>query len=260
MNVAGTENVANATAHAGCRRLVYISCADISLTDEDHVNCSEAHELLGLPLGDHARSKRLGEEIALSAASSELSVIALRPAWIWGPGDYSRLPRLCREGLSGGIRMVGPGDNLVAITYIDNLMDAIRAALRTELSGRPYYVVDNEFITFREFTTALSGALSLPPPKRGRGLFIARTMAKARGHSAGLGLVEVVKRGRSLTFDISRAQKDLGIEPRVGLDDGMKALAEWASSVGGPEAIAEHTRPPPDAASVDELVAAAGGD
>jgi nucleoside-diphosphate-sugar epimerase len=261
VNAAGTENVANATKHAGCPRLVYISCADISLTDEDHVSCTEGHELLGLPLGEHSRSKRLGEEIALSVASKERSVIALRPAWIWGPGDLSRLPRLCQEGLAGGIKLVGAGDNLIAITYIDNLVDAVCAALRApDVLAGAYYVADNEFITFREFTVALSEALSLPAPRRGLGLLLARPLARARAGSGGLHPVEVVKRGRSLTFDISRVQRDLGVAPRIGLEEGMKALSEWAESVGGAEAIASRSRPIPDASSVDELVAAAGGD
>lgn len=260
VNVAGTENVVNAARHAGCRRLVYVSCADVTLADMDRVNFGESHELMGLPLGDHARSKRLGEEIALSASEAGvLDVVALRPAWIWGPGDRGRLPRLVAEGLLGGIRLVGRGDNLVAITYIDNFVDAIVAASNAERAiGRAYYIADNEFISFREFAAPLSEALGLPAPRRGGGLLLAKAMARVRDKA--LSHVEVVQRGRSATFDISSAQNDLGWEPRIGLEEGMKALALWARELGGAAEIAKLVAPPTDAASVDEQVAAAGGD
>ncbi len=259
VNVAGTENVVNAAKHAGCRCLVHLSCADVTLSDEDHVNWSESQELIALPLGEHARSKRLGEEIALAATTPELRVIALRPTRIWGPGDFSQLPRLCVEARAGGIRLVGSGANLTAITYIDNLVDAIRAAIAAEsISGRAYYVADNELVSFREVVEALCRALSLPPPKRGLGVMLARAMATARRE--GPSPVEVVKRGRSITFDISGIQNDLGFEPRVGLAEGMEALSAWAETVGGAEGIAARARPPADAASVDAQVAAAGGD
>lgn len=264
VNVAGTENVVNAARHAECRRIVHLSCADVTLDNRDRVNWNESQELMGMPLGHHARSKRLGEEIALTRSSEALGIVAIRPAWIWGPGDDSRLPGLCAEGLRGGVRLVGRGDNLVAITYIDNLVDAIVAAMHADdrAVGQAYYVADNEFLSVREFVTALSQALGLPEPRTGVTLPLAHAMARFRALMGGSGMTtdEVVRRGRATTFDISASLGDLGWEPKVGLDDGMDAVSSWASDIGGPDAIAKRMRPPETAASVDDQVAAAGGD
>ncbi len=52
----------------------------------------------------------------------------------------------------------------------------------------------------------------------------------------------------------------LAFEPKVTVDEGMRALAEWVKSVGGAEAIAAMAKEPPDARSVDAQVQAAGGD
>jgi len=263
VNVAGTENVANAAIHAGCRRMVHMSCADVTLDNEDRVNIGESWELLNPALGHHARSKAVAEGVALSSSSEEMGVVALRPAWIWGPGDTARLPSLVSEGLARGIQLVGRGDNLVAVTYIDNLVDAVQAAVTAEAAiARPYYVADNEFLSVREFVGALSEAVGLPAPRKGGGFVLAHAMAVVRSRTGGAGLspVEVVKRGRSNTFDISKGQRDLEWEPRVGLDEGMKALAKWVGEVGGAEAVAALARPFADAASVDAQVTAAGGD
>ncbi len=262
VNVAGTDNVVNAARHAEVRRLVYMSCADVTLTNWERLNCNERQVLMEPPLGAHARSKSLAEEGAITASGDELEVVALRPAWVWGPGDTSRLPGLCAEGLSGGMRMVGRGDNLVAITYIDNLIDAVVAATRAKGAvGGAYYIADNEFLSLREFFGPLSETLGLPVPRRGPGLTLAFAMARLRGPTSdGLMCEDVVIRGRGVTFDISRGLNDLEWEPRVGLDDGMQALGVWAREVGGAKAIAELGRPPETAESVDGQVEAAGGD
>lgn len=262
MNVAGTENVVNAARHAEVKRLVYLSCADVTLSNHERLNCSERQVLMETPLGAHARSKALAEEVALTASGDDLEVVALRPAWVWGPGDTSRLPRLAAEGLAGGMRMVGRGDNLIAITYIDNLVDAIIAATHSPGAvGGAYYIADNEFLSLREFLGPLSTALGLPAPRKGPGIALAFPMARLRGlKSPGLTPEEVVIRGRGVTFDISSGLNDLECSPRVDLETGMAALAEWVQEVGGAAAIAALGRPPATAESVDAQVAAAGGD
>lgn len=264
VNVAGTENAVNAARHAGCARVVYVSCADVTLTNADRVSYNEDKDLMGLPLGAHARSKRLAEEIALSASSRELEVTAIRPAWIWGPGDTTHLPHLVREAQRhGGIRLVGAGANLVATIYIDSLVEAIvSAAEASKAAGRAYYVADNEFIDARELFEQLSRAVGIGAPRRGLGMQAAYALAVVRARLGGAGTdaltpTEVVKRGRSTTFDISKACGDLDWEPRVSLADEMAALSAWVASVGGADGVAKLARPPATDADVEAQARAA---
>lgn len=262
-NVAGTENVVNAARHAGCERVVHLSCADVTLCNEDRVHWNERREGAGRPPDEHARTKRLAEELALAESGRGIEVAAIRPALLWGPDDRTHLPALVREALPGGLRLVGTGDNLLSTTYIDNLVDAILAAAEVEAAaGRVYYVTDGAFLDAREFFGQLSEAVGLPPPRSGPGYSVAYAMAWTRMRFGGEGWwpTDVIRRGRSTQFDQQNAMTDLDWEPRVTVEEGMSRLAEWAREVGGPRAIAGFYRPPAGADSVDAEVAAAGGD
>ena len=264
-NVAGTENVVNAAKHAGCERLVHVSCADVTLCNEDRVHWNEDRELSHPPLDEHARTKLLAEELAMSANGSELEVVSLRPALLWGPGDRTHLPALVREAQASGgaIRLVGSGENLLATTYIDNFVEAVMSACEvTKAAGRIYYVVDGDFLDAREFFDQLSRAVGVAQPKSGPPYPLAYALALARQRmgSAGWWPTDVIHRGKSTQFDAQRAMNDLDWEPHTSVAEGMKALAAWAISVGGPDAIASMYRPPATSGSVDADVAAAGGD
>ena len=179
INVAGTENVLRASRHAGCDRLVYISCADVTLSNRDRVHWNEDHYVEHGPIDAHSWTKQLAEEVILSASGIETT--AIRPARIWGPGDRRWLPQLCRESLGGGIRMVGNGRNLLATTYIDHLVDAVLVACEVvEARGRAYYVNDGDLLQAREFFGAFSEHTGLPQPRSGLPFSAAYALAKAR--------------------------------------------------------------------------------
>lgn len=258
-HIAGTENVLNACRHAKVRRLVYIGCSDVSLTNADRMHWDERRHL-PRPFGERARTLALAEEIALSA---ELDVIALRPAWVWGPGDTSRLPSFCREALTeGGVALCGDGDSFLATVYIDNLVDVVLQSLEAEdADARAYYVADPEVMHVREVFRLWSEAAGLPPPKSGPPRWLSWPLAALRGRGpAGLAPEDVLLRTRSTLFDVNAAIGKLGFDPKVTMEQGLRALRKWVEEQGGPEAIAAREKAPADARSVDAQVALAGGD
>ncbi len=257
VNVAGTENALNAAAHAGVRRFIYLSCADVTLANVDRVHWNEDRPTPGPPADAHARSKLLAEELV--RAEVRLETVALRPPLTWGPGDRSHLPDFAAEAKEhGGFQLVGNGDVFVAVLFIDHLVDAVLSAASKGTSGRPYYLHDNEFISAREFYGELSAALGLPPPRRGRPYPLGYALARA-----GVGRLsptDIIHRGRPTFFDIHRAISDLDFEPRVTLAEGMNATRAWVESLGGVDPLIARRRAPATASSVDDIVQAAGGD
>jgi nucleoside-diphosphate-sugar epimerase len=176
----------------------------------------------------------------LSASDHRLEVTALRPAWVWGPGDHTNLPWLCREGLNGGVRLHGSGENLFAVTYIDNLVSAMmRAATAKNAPGNAYYVADGDVLTARELFAQLSEACGLPAPRKGVfaidyfTAWLRERMSDERGLSS-----EVVRRGRGTLFDVQAAVRDLDFAPQVTVEQGMRALQRWIAAQGGPSALA----------------------
>lgn len=240
INVAGTENVINAARHVGMRRVIHLSCADATLVNQDRMNWKESHAMAQQPLDALCRSKLLAEELAAQASDHKLEVCALRPAWVWGPGERRTTSVLCREAQRGRVQLCGNGENLLPTVYIDNLLHALRLADTAENApGKVFHVLDNEVHTASEFLGALCHNLGLGEPARGiYALSYARALLNERLGLSGLTRTEVVRRGRSALFDGMAAANDLGYAAKVSLAEGMQALASWAAAIGGRDAIA----------------------
>ena len=247
VHVAGTENVITAARAAGVARVVMLSCADVRLQNSDRIHIREDQPQNKAPLGGWARSKLLAEEMALQASCAELEVTALRPAFLWGRGDFTNLPALCREGLSGGIRVFGSGSSLFSVSHIDNVVHALRlAAAAPAVVGKAIHVTDGQYETAYEFFVALSQALNLPKPRRAWGA-ISRASARLRdalhlGAPDDPGLGDVVRRGRGCLLDMQRAINELHYAPIITRSDAMADLAAFVEEQGGVSALAKHRR------------------
>jgi nucleoside-diphosphate-sugar epimerase len=264
VHVAGTENVLRAARHAQVRRVVYISCADVSLTGEDRMHWDERRALPSKPVGAFAQSKQVAEELALAESDETLEVTALRPALLWGPDDIDGLARLVRAVRAGTFTLFGGGRNIVATTHIDNLSRAALLAARAPLApARAYYVSDGEFLETREFYSRLLTAVGLPAPKLSGSLSLAlarAALAELFRENKGARRAELLRLGTSALFDVSRATHDLELEAKIDLDARLGELAEWVRTLGGADALLARARPAPTAADVDAQVQAAGGD
>jgi len=265
INVAATENVLNAARHAGVNRVVHLSCADATLVDRDRLNWKETQPLGEPALDALARSKLLAEELALHANGPRLEVCALRPAWVWGPGDRRVLPRLCQQAQRGRVGLCADGQNLIATVYIDNLVHALRLAeTAVAATGRAIHVLDAEVLSASEFIGGLCRSLQLPAPKRELyGVCYARAWLSELSEQLGMPNLsartrsEVVQCGRSTLLDGSAAVHCLGYAAIVSVTEGMQALAHWAERAGGPDAIAKLARSPTTQRDVESLIALA---
>ena len=258
VHVAGVENVTAAARHAEVPRVVLLSCADATLTGGDRVHWKE-DSLLGQPLGHVARTKLLGEEVALHASNARLTVTSIRPAFLWGAGERRNLPALCAEGLRGGIRLLGSGSSLHSTAHIDLVVDAlIAAATAPEVSGKAIHVADPDTLTAREFFDQLSSALGLPAPRRSLYAFES-ACARLRAWLGSEGFLpeDVARRGRHGLLDCLRATTLLELKPRTSFEEGMRALHAWAREVGGPAALAKQGRAPLTDADADRYRAIA---
>ena len=224
-HVAGTENALNAAKKAGCKRFVHISCADVTMYDGPRSFWTET-EAPQRPFGELARTKLHAEELVRVSGRKGFWTVALRPALVWGPGDATHLPGWKAETDDGGIRIVGGGKKLLATTYIGNLTHAVNCALETKVTtGNVYYIVDTELAVSRELFTELSAALGWPPPKAA-GPYRWAWIACRTGLSS-LHPTQVIRRGQTSAFDMSKAKQDLGYEPVVTREQGLAELADW---------------------------------
>ena len=235
LHVAGVENVVAAARFAEVPRVVLLSCADATLTGGERVHWKE-DSLLAQPLGAVARTKLLGEEVALHGSDARLTVTSIRPALVWGAGERRNLPAFCAEGLAGGIRLFGAGSNLLSSAHIDLVVDAlIAAATAPDVGGKAIHVADSDTWTARELFEKLSTALGLPAPRRSVYAFEhARALLRARFGGDGPLPEDIARRAKHGLLDCLRAATLLDLQPRTSFDDGLRALSAWAAKVGGP--------------------------
>jgi nucleoside-diphosphate-sugar epimerase len=224
-HIAGTENAINAAKKAGCRRLIHISCADVTLYDGPRSFWNE-DQAPPRPYGELARTKLHAEELVRVSGRRGFRTTALRPALVWGPRDTTHLPGWHAEANGGGIRIVGGGKKLLATTYIENLAHAVLCALQTKVAtGNVYYIVDTELSVSRDFLTELSAALEWNAP-RSAGPYRWAWISCRTGLSS-LHPSQVIRRGHTSAFEMNRAKQDLGYEPIVTREQGIAELAAW---------------------------------
>ena len=264
VHIAGTENVLRAARHASVKRVLHMSCADVSLSRDDRMHWDETRVLAQDPIGSFAKSKLMAEEIALSGSDARLEVCALRPDLLWGPGDVQGLSQLKRELQQGGVILYDQGRNVLGTTHIDNLTQAILKALQAQdAPGRAYYITDGEFLEARELYTRLLSALGLPTKlvQRSLGMALLRArLASKLGLTPRSSEAQILRRAKSALFDLSSASKDLGYTPTLDLDAQLQGLADWVRAEGGFDAVVSRVRPEPTHSDVDAQVALAGGD
>jgi len=239
INTQGTENVIAACRAQNVARLVYTSSPSVIYDGQDHRG---ANETLAYPtryLCHYPHSKALAERAVLAAnATHGLATTALRPHLIWGPRDNHLVPRLLARAKAGKLRRVGPGDNLISMSYVENaahahILAAERLAPESPVAGQAYFINEPEPVNLWQWIDELLALAGLPPVQKS----ISRRLAYAAG-----AVLEAAYRvlplageppmtrflaqqlGGSHYYDVCRAARDFGYQAIVSVEEGMQRL------------------------------------
>ncbi|HEX4589938.1 MAG TPA: NAD-dependent epimerase/dehydratase family protein [Gemmataceae bacterium] len=243
-NVVGTENVIAACRKHGVRRLVFTSSPSVVTTGHDIAGGNESLPYPRNYLAEYPRTKALAERLVLAANGPDLATVSLRPHIIWGPGDNHLIPRLIARARAGKLRQVGDGTNRTDVTYVENaamahLAAADRLAPGSPVAGKAYFISQGEPVLVWPFINRILGLAGLPPVTRKIPLGVAyaagavlESIYKLTGRTDEPRMTRflAVQLGTSHWFDISAARRDLGYEPAVTVDEGLKRLGEWLAN------------------------------
>jgi len=163
VNIEGTRNVLHACEKSGVSCLVFISAAAVLSTGGPVRSLSENDPLPANPFGAYARSKAAAESLVLSANSSTLRTVAVRPPAIWGLGDSHFLPEIIRAVRSKQFLWVNKGLYPYETCHVRNVCEGAVLACRKGTGGQAYFLTDTEKTTFREFITGLLATQGIPP-------------------------------------------------------------------------------------------------
>jgi nucleoside-diphosphate-sugar epimerase len=181
----------------------------------------------------------MAEQRVLAASSDQLRVVALRPHFIWGPGDRHLLPRLITRAKAGRLRQIGTRDPKCDTIYIDNCVDAHLLASDRLLSGAPisgkaYFISDDAPLgvwTMANRMLACAGLGPVGKPVPAKAAYVAGAFFEAFYWLLGVDEEPLVTRfgaselSYAQWFDISAAKTDLGYRPRVSVEEGLERLA-----------------------------------
>lgn len=236
-NVTATENVLAAAARNGVRRLVHLSSPSIYFDGKSHRDVTE--DFVPPRFFDHyGATKYLADQRVFAAGRNGLEVLALRPRFVIGAGDTSIFPRLLRAHQSGRLRIIGNGSNRVDLTPVENLNQAMHAALAAPASalGRAYNISNGEPVPFWAAFNGLLQRLDMPPLQRHIPYPLAyalATLAETRARlTPGQPEPAMLRLGmavmaRDFNLDISAARRELGYQPRVSAEQGIEHFAQW---------------------------------
>ncbi|WP_166984169.1 NAD-dependent epimerase/dehydratase family protein [Paramicrobacterium fandaimingii] len=247
VNVDGTRTLLDAAERTGVQRIVQVSSPSVAHTGSSLAGVGAEPADPENARGDYARTKAQGELLALARNSADLSVVAVRPHLVWGPGDTQLVERIVDRARRGTLPLLNDGTALIDSTYIDNAASGIVAAFeRAEhLGGRRYVITNGEPRPVAELMAGICAAA---------GVAAARFSIPAGIATVAGSLVErlwSIRPGRdeppmtrflaeqlstSHWFDQRETQRDLEWAPQVSIDEGLRRLGEHDSRLSVPTA------------------------
>jgi nucleoside-diphosphate-sugar epimerase len=227
VNVAGTANVIDAAAAAGAAPVVHISSVVVYGYDDPSEQDETAFpRAYGIPYID---TKSASDRLACHRGA-----IVIRPGDAYGPGS---VPWTIRPAAMARARQLGvplPGDGVMLPLYVDDLAEAVVLAVKRGEPGHAYAVWDDSGrITFEEHFNRLAQAVGGREARR-----LPRPLLELTGLSmegwARLRRKPPPFTARSATFidrrgtvSAAKARAELGWQPRVSYEEGMRRTAAW---------------------------------
>lgn len=232
VNVGGTRNVLQAALDAGVRKVVSCSTCGVH-GNVDHPPAGEDAPIQ--PADYYQRTKWEAEPVAREFFERGLRTTILRPAAIYGPGDPERFFLIFKRVASGTFPMFGDGRTLYHPLYIDNLVDAFLLAMEDgKGDGEAYLIADEQYVEIEDLVRRVAKALGIevkiphypvwPVVVAGH---IVEKACKPFGINPPIFPRRVDWYRQNRAFRIDKARRDLGYQPRVGLDEGLRRTAEW---------------------------------
>ena len=237
INHRAVERLARTAARAGVSRFVHCSTVGVH---GDVLEIPATEETPFNPMDLYHRTKLAGE-LAVVRLAGELGpdrmvVVVNRPAMIYGPGD-TRMLKLYRAILGGVFVMIGSGRTLAHLGYVEDLVDSFLLCALADagaVHGEAFNIASGTPIRLDDLARLIAEAGGV----RWRGWRVPLGPVLWAGR-----LVEAVCRPLGLrpplsprrvgffshnrAFDLSKARRRLGYEPKWLPERGVPATIAW---------------------------------
>lgn len=231
INVDGTKNIARACARIDLDRMVYASSAGVygvikkpPVNEESNINPSSAYR----------ESKWLGEQaIHQELTEKGLPTVIARLPGLMGPGSMNWLG-LIRAIATDHFRIIGKGDNHDHVAYISDVVNGLRLCGETPgIDGQSYLIAGKKAVTVNQIVAIIAHELGVRLPQTHLPIApfrIFNGLGESLYKNFGVELPGIHRYAIFLAdkiLDISKAEHDLGFEPKVSFDEGIRHSINW---------------------------------
>lgn len=244
VNVEGTRNLANAAEQAGVRRMVAVSSNSPAGCNSHADHVFDEHSPYN-PYMNYGKSKmRMEMAIAEIEARGRLETVIVRPPWFYGPDQPPRQTLFFSMIRAGKAPIVGSGENLRSMSYVDNLSQGLMlAALVEEARGQTYWIADRRPYSMNEIVDTIERLL-----EQEFGLSVAHKRMKLPGaigevaqmadywlQRAGVYNTKIhvlSEMNKTIACSVARAERELDYRPAIALEEGMRRSIRWCLDRG----------------------------
>ena len=244
INVQGTSNLLDAAIATGVKRAVIVSsnspCGCNPHPDHLFDEQSPYH-----PYMNYGRSK-MQMELAVRQCQQggKIEAVIIRPPWFYGPNQPPRQTLFFQMVRDGKAPIVGSGNNLRSMGYIDNLCQGLLLAAMVErANGQTYWIADKRPYSMNEIIDTIERVLETEfgqkcAHKRMRLPGFASEAALVVDASLqALGIYHqkihvLSEMNKTIACSVARAEKELGYRPTVALEEGMRRSMAWCVAQG----------------------------
>jgi nucleoside-diphosphate-sugar epimerase len=243
VNADGTASLLRAARDAGVARVIYMSSnSAVGVSRDPSTIFDESTERR--PYLAYGESKKLAEDHLTEAdARGDLETVIIRSPWFYGPGQPPRQSLFLRMVREGRAPLLGRGDQLRSMAYVDNICQGMLLAARVPAArGRTYWIADDTPYRMSEIVTTIERALEAEglsiTGRRVRLPALVGDVAEACDRAlqrAGLYQTKLHVLGemnKTIACSITRARAELTYAPQVSLYEGMRRSIRWMIARG----------------------------
>ena len=237
VNVNGTRNVMDLAKKNNVMKVVYCSTQGV----HGHIKNPPGDENSPISPEDYyQQTKYEGELVVNEFIKDGMNATIIRPTAIYGPGDPGRFVMIYKRVKNGSFPMFGSGDTFYHPVYIDNLVDAFLITMEPEKGkGETYIIADEEYLAIKELVKKVGQAMDIDVKIKHYPILpliiaghICEKACKPFGITPPIFPRRVDWFRQVRAFRIDKAKRDLGYQPKVDIDEGLKRTAEWYKKEG----------------------------
>ena len=234
-NVIGVRNLLNAACEASVSKFVHVSTTDVYGHPDYPADETAPYRLRGWGYGD---TKIEGERHVWTCyRERHLPITVVRPVNIYGPRSTTFVVEIVDLLESGGMMHINSGRKPAGLAYVTNVVDLMLLAADSENSvGQAYNASDGSDVTWRQYVDRLAEIVGVRSPRMVIPYRVAYLAGWAMEKIYGafrlqqrplLTRMAVELLGTNQGFPIDKARRELGYQPAVQFDEGMRRVEDW---------------------------------